>query len=220
MTTPLCRSMRCAFEASARHLSFTKAGMELRVARPRSAHQVKALEERLGVALFRRLPRGLALTDEGHAPHSGDRRVVRPHAAHLFEQFRAGSLPRRRRRGGRGTFATGWLFPRLPSFHDAHPFVDLRIQTNNNRVDLAARGSTSPSATATAPGAAPMPPACSPRRCRRSARRSSPSASASPATSPARRCCARTGPTSGRAGSPQPASPVRRSRARSSTRRS
>jgi LysR family transcriptional regulator, regulator of gene expression of beta-lactamase len=39
-----------------------------------------------------------------------------------------------------GTFATGWLLPRLHSFREAHPFVDLRIQTNNNRVDLAGEG--------------------------------------------------------------------------------
>ena len=54
-----------AFEASARHLSFTKAGMELRVGQAAISHQVKGLEARLGVQLFRRLPRGLALTDEG-----------------------------------------------------------------------------------------------------------------------------------------------------------
>ena len=39
-----------------------------------------------------------------------------------------------------GTFATGWLLPRLGAFREAHPFVDLRIQTNNNRVDLAGEG--------------------------------------------------------------------------------
>jgi hypothetical protein len=56
-----------AFEASARHLSFTQAGMELHVSQAAVSAQVKNLEERLGVALFRRLPRGLALTDEGLA---------------------------------------------------------------------------------------------------------------------------------------------------------
>src|SRR5919205_1746123 len=56
-----------AFEAAARHLSFTKAAIELCVTPAALGHQVKALEERLGVPLFRRLPRGLALTDEGQA---------------------------------------------------------------------------------------------------------------------------------------------------------
>src|SRR4029450_3217375 len=55
-----------AFEASARHLSFTKAGMELRVGQAAISHQ-EGLEARWGVPLFRRLPRGLALTDEGQA---------------------------------------------------------------------------------------------------------------------------------------------------------
>jgi len=56
-----------AFEAAARHLSFTNAAVELRVTPAALSHQVKALEDRLGVALFHRLPRGLSLTDEGAA---------------------------------------------------------------------------------------------------------------------------------------------------------
>jgi LysR family transcriptional regulator of beta-lactamase len=56
-----------AFEAPARHLSFTRAGLELFVSQAAISHQIKGLEERLGVTLFRRLPRGLALTDEGAA---------------------------------------------------------------------------------------------------------------------------------------------------------
>jgi LysR family transcriptional regulator of beta-lactamase len=56
-----------AFEGAARHLSFTNAAIELCVTPAALSHQVKALEERLGNPLFRRLPRGLALTDEGHA---------------------------------------------------------------------------------------------------------------------------------------------------------
>jgi Bacterial regulatory helix-turn-helix protein, lysR family len=51
-----------AFEASARHSSFTRAGLELRVTQTAISHQVEALEEVLDVTLFKRLPRGLALT--------------------------------------------------------------------------------------------------------------------------------------------------------------
>lgn len=128
-----------AFEASARHLSFTKAGMELRVGQAAISHQVKGLEARLGVQLFRRLPRGLALTDEGQA--------LIPAIAESFGRLRA-TLERFEKGHFRGivsigvvgTFATGWLLPRLHSFREAHPFVDLRIQTNNNRVDLAGEG--------------------------------------------------------------------------------
>ena len=54
-----------AFEASARHLSFTHAAIELCVTQAAVSHQVKALEQRLGFALFKRLPRGLLLTSEG-----------------------------------------------------------------------------------------------------------------------------------------------------------
>jgi LysR family transcriptional regulator, regulator of gene expression of beta-lactamase len=128
-----------AFEASARHLSFTKAGMELRVGQAAISHQVKGLEARLGVQLFRRLPRGLALTDEGQA--------LIPAIAESFGRLRA-TLERFEKGHFRGvvsigvvgTFATGWLLPRLGAFREAHPFVDLRIQTNNNRVDLAGEG--------------------------------------------------------------------------------
>ena len=52
-----------AFEMSARHLSFTRAAEQLSVTQTAVSMQVKNLEQRLGVALFRRLPRGLALTD-------------------------------------------------------------------------------------------------------------------------------------------------------------
>lgn len=54
-----------AFEASARHLSFTRAAIELNVTQAAVSHQVKALEQQLNVMLFGRLPRGLMLTREG-----------------------------------------------------------------------------------------------------------------------------------------------------------
>src|SRR6478735_1330771 len=56
-----------AFEVSARHLSFTRAAEELNVTQTAVSQQVRNLEQRLRVQLFRRLPRGLALTDEGQA---------------------------------------------------------------------------------------------------------------------------------------------------------
>jgi len=113
--------------------------MELRVGQAAISHQVKGLEARLGVQLFRRLPRGLALTDEGQA--------LIPAIAESFSRLRA-TLERFEKGHFRGvvsigvvgTFATGWLLPRLGAFREAHPFVDLRIQTNNNRVDLAGEG--------------------------------------------------------------------------------
>ncbi|MBO9712047.1 LysR family transcriptional regulator [Sphingomonas sp.] len=128
-----------AFEAAARHLNFTRAAIELCVSQGAVSHQVAQLEARLGVVLFRRLPRGLALTDEGHA--------LVPAVADSFDRIGA-TLDRYA--GGRlrevltigvvGTFAAGWLLRRLADFERAHPQVDLRLMTNNNRVDLAGEG--------------------------------------------------------------------------------
>src|SRR5690606_20914488 len=56
-----------AFEVSARHLSFTRAAEELCLTQTAVSQHVRKLEARLGRQLFRRLPRGLALTDEGQA---------------------------------------------------------------------------------------------------------------------------------------------------------
>nr|WP_275451539.1 LysR family transcriptional regulator [Azospirillum lipoferum] len=128
-----------AFEASARHLSFTRAAIELCVTQAAVSHQVKLLEERLGASLFHRLPRGLALTDEG--------RALRPTLEEAFDrigwlldQFEGGRFREVLTVGAVGTFAVGWLLPRLTRFREAHPFVDLRLSTNNNRVDIAAEG--------------------------------------------------------------------------------
>ncbi|UPK40682.1 LysR family transcriptional regulator [Bradyrhizobium sp. 186] len=128
-----------AFEASARHLSFTKAGLELRVTQTAISHQVKQLEEMLGSSLFRRLPRGLALTDEGLA--------LFPVLSDAFSRI-SGAIDRIEAKGIRevvtvgcvGTFATGWLLQRLDSFRNSHPYIDLRLLTNNNRVDMAGDG--------------------------------------------------------------------------------
>lgn len=128
-----------AFEMSARHLSFTRAAEQLSVTQTAVSMQVKNLEQRLGVALFRRLPRGLALTDEGLA--------LLPVVAQSFGRIAdvLGQFEHGRRRevltvGVVGTFAVGWLMPRLREFQQNHPFVDLRLLTNNNRVDLAGEG--------------------------------------------------------------------------------
>ena len=125
-----------AFEASARHLSFTRAAIELRVTQAAVSHQVKGLEQRLGASLFRRLPRGLALTDEGLALLP----VLRDsfeRMGDVLERFSAGKVMEVLSVGVVGTFAVGWLLPRLPAFREAHPFVDLRLFTNNNRIDIA-----------------------------------------------------------------------------------
>ncbi|HEV2570052.1 LysR family transcriptional regulator [Sphingomonas sp.] len=127
-----------AFEAAARHLSFTHAAIELRVTPAALSHQVKALEERLGLPLFHRLPRGLALTDEGKALVPVLSRSLDDMAA-MVERL-AGSSGAVLSIGVVGTFAVGWLLPRLERFRTTHPQIDLRLSTNNNRVDLAEEG--------------------------------------------------------------------------------
>lgn len=128
-----------AFEASARLLSFTRAGMELRVTQTAISHQVKQLEDLLGASLFRRLPRGLVLTDEGLA--------LLPVLTDTFDRIGA-AIDRIEAKGTREvvtvgcvtTFATGWLLQRIDRFKRAHPYIDLRLLTNNNRVDIAGDG--------------------------------------------------------------------------------
>jgi len=128
-----------AFESSARHLNFTRAGLELSVTQAAISQQVRMLEERLGCTLFKRLPRGLDLTDEG--------RALLPVLADAFsrietvlKQFDGGCFREVLTVGVVGTFAIGWLMPRLKRFRDIHPFVELRLRTNNNLVQLAAEG--------------------------------------------------------------------------------
>ncbi len=128
-----------AFEAAARHLNVTRAALELRVTQAAVSHHIKLLEEQLGAPLFRRLPRGLALTDEGAAlvPMLND---TFDRMTATLDRFAGGRLRDIVNVGVVGTFATGWLLPRLPEFEALHPYVDLRIMTNNNRVDLAGEG--------------------------------------------------------------------------------
>lgn len=128
-----------AFEASARHLSFTRAAIELNVTQTAVSAQVKNLEDWLGKPLFRRLPRGLALTDEGQAllPMMSD---TLGRIGAVLGQFKEGRFREVLTVAAVGTFAVGWLMPRLDAFCQGHPFVDLRLMTNNNRVDLAGEG--------------------------------------------------------------------------------
>ncbi|TDN69744.1 LysR family transcriptional regulator [Paraburkholderia sp. BL10I2N1] len=128
-----------AFESSARHLSFTRAAQELNVTQAAVSQQVRTLEERLGTALFRRLPRGLDMTDEGRAllPVLTD---AFGRIEGVLKQFEGGHFHEVLTVGVVGTFAVGWLMPRLKSFRETHPFVELRLLTHNNLVDLAREG--------------------------------------------------------------------------------
>jgi DNA-binding transcriptional LysR family regulator len=124
-----------AFEAAARYLSFTKAGEELALTQSAVSRQIKALEDHLEIALFRRLHRALRLTEEGQTLFQAVNEVF----ARLDEV--AGRL---RRRSETRTlvvtttpgFAGVWLIPRLTRFTAAHPEVDVRISAANGFVNL------------------------------------------------------------------------------------
>lgn len=123
-----------AFEAAARHLSFKKAAVELHVTPGAVSHQVKLLEDYLGVPLFRRLTRALELTSEAQAMLP----KVRGGLDSLVE-----AVDRARARRARGSltvvappnFAARWLIPRLSRFTDAHPELDLHVASSPATID-------------------------------------------------------------------------------------
>lgn len=132
------KSLR-AFEAAARHLSFTNAAIELNVTHSAISQQVKLLEEQLNCALFVRVPRGLILTAEAKyllpvLLESFDR------IAQSLDFFSGRQIREKLNIGVVGTFANGFLLSRLAGFAQKYPHIELVISTNNNRVDLAAEG--------------------------------------------------------------------------------
>ncbi|WP_394003086.1 LysR family transcriptional regulator [Luteimonas sp. WGS1318] len=169
-----------AFEAAARHLNFTRAALELRITQAALSHRIRGLETRLGCTLFRRLPRGVALTDEGAAllPAIGDAFSRIDAALARFD----GASPREVLTvSAVATFVTGWLLSRLPAFETAHPGIDLRLLTHNNRIDQAGEGldlavrfgdGSWLGLDAVHLCAAPFAPVCAPALARRVRRRS------------------------------------------------
>ncbi|TNE40907.1 MAG: transcriptional regulator GcvA [Alphaproteobacteria bacterium] len=124
-----------AFEAAARHLSFTKAAEELNVTPGAVSHQVKALEEMLDVPLFHRLTRALRLTAAGQA--------ALPTLAQGFDKLAQG-VEEMRAHCESGvltisvspSFGAMWLMPRLEKFRNLHPDIEIRIDGTDRLVDL------------------------------------------------------------------------------------
>lgn len=124
-----------AFEAAARHLSFKAAAAELHVTPAAVSHQIKALEDELGVKLFRRLTREIRLTEEGHA--------LAPSLRDGFDRL-AAAVERVTQAPGRAvltlstltTVAMSWLVPRLPRFQALHPEIDVRVSTAQKIIDF------------------------------------------------------------------------------------
>jgi LysR family transcriptional regulator, glycine cleavage system transcriptional activator len=124
-----------AFEAAARHLSFTNAASELNVTQTAVSHQIRRLEEELGIRLFIRQNRALALTPEAKDYLPGVRaafndlrlatdRLLRKDNDHVLTVSTLASL------------AAKWLLPRLSAFQEAHSGIDVRITTSTGLVDF------------------------------------------------------------------------------------
>jgi LysR family glycine cleavage system transcriptional activator len=125
------------FEAVARHMSFTEAARELCVSQTAVSHQIKSLEGELGVALFRRLPRRVALTAEG--------KLWALELGEVFSRLHAINRKLRGRSRAEGpavaisiipSFASRWLVPRLGKFMARHPEMELRISASGELVDF------------------------------------------------------------------------------------
>src|SRR6202163_886751 len=124
-----------AFEAAARHLSFTNAASELNVTQTAISHQIRRLEQELGIRLFVRQNRALALTPEAKDYLPGVRaafndlrlatdRLLRRDNDHVLTVSTLASL------------AAKWLLPRLTAFQEAHPGIDVRITPCTGLVDF------------------------------------------------------------------------------------
>lgn len=115
-----------AFEASARHQSFSKAAAELQQTHGAICKKVNELEASLGVELFRRVSQRLVLTDAG-ADYAHRIRVnleqIRRDTRHLVANRERSTL----RVAVGVTFGAQWLVPRLPGFHRAHPNIQVRL---------------------------------------------------------------------------------------------
>ena len=123
------------FEAAARNLSFTKAAEELLITQSAVSRQIKALEDHLGVALFHRRPRALALTESGQALY----RVATDLLDRLqmaTDQLKAESRTRQLSITTTTGFASLWLIPRLQRFTSLHPDIDVRISATTDTLNL------------------------------------------------------------------------------------
>jgi LysR family glycine cleavage system transcriptional activator len=125
-----------AFEAAARYESFAKAADELAVTPAAVSQQIRQLEADLGVTLFRRLPRGLVLTQAGRSalPELGH---AFAHLSRAVEGLRGGSLVGPLTVSVIPSFAGRWLVPRLGRFVAAYPEIEITVRSELRNVDFA-----------------------------------------------------------------------------------
>ena len=122
-----------AFEAAARHLSFTLAARELSVTQGAVSRQIKQLEDQLKVILFHRLHKQLKLTDQGvllASPLTRAFHIMAEGVDKLKNQQQYFSLK------VHPTFAIRWLIPRLHHFQRLHPEIQVRLTTSGENVDF------------------------------------------------------------------------------------
>lgn len=124
-----------AFEAAARHLSFTKSATELGVTPAAISHQVKKLENYLGVSLFRRTNKSVLLTDTGQLCLPAVRNAIEQ-LTDAMEQIRTGERSGILQVSVGPAFALKWLVPRLKSFADAHSEIDVRLAASMTMADF------------------------------------------------------------------------------------
>ena len=124
-----------AFEAAARHLSFTLAASELNVTQTAISHQIRRLEEELGIRLFVRQNRTLSLTPEA--------RDYLPGVRAAFNDLRLATDRLLRKDDDKvltvstlASLAAKWLLPRLTDFQEQHPGIDVRITTSTSLIDF------------------------------------------------------------------------------------
>ena len=128
-----------SFEAAARHLSFTRAGAERFITQSAMSRQIRALEDDLGVALFRRRHRALVLTEAGARLLATCTSVLAQLRTTVGE-IRAPSQREVLSLTTTPGLASLWLIPRLPAFTRAHPGIDVRLDASFEVRDLRAEG--------------------------------------------------------------------------------
>jgi LysR family glycine cleavage system transcriptional activator len=128
-----------AFEAAARHLSFTRSARELGVTQAAVSHQIRALESELGQSLFVRRTRALALTDVGRNYLPALSRALDA-IEEASVSARSGAARQRLSVSVVPSFAARWLLPRLNRFRTAHPTIDLHVSLSTELVSLARGG--------------------------------------------------------------------------------
>jgi LysR family glycine cleavage system transcriptional activator len=133
-------SLLLAFEAAARHESYTRAAVELSLTQSAVSRQVQALEQQLGLILFRREGRQVQLTDVG--------RLYQREMSEALGRIRSATLQAMAFQSGVGTlrlatlptFGSKWLLPRLHGFYKTHPGMLIHINSRIDAIDFDTSG--------------------------------------------------------------------------------